>query len=170
MQAAERYAPAGMQLHFSVEETLLDTGGGIRRMCEFLRASDPCLIVGGDMIADADIASLIARHEERDAAVTMLLRDDPRQATFGSIGVCGEGRVRRIGTRFDLGGERAAGVYTWVNVVAARACIPADSRSEAARTSSPARMQPQKTIVSMPSWQITPIGTFLRVAQIPSGA
>jgi len=121
MQAAERYAPAGMQLHFSVEETLLDTGGGIRRMCEFLRASDPCLIVGGDMIADADIASLIARHEERDAAVTMLLRDDPRQATFGSIGVCGEGRVRRIGTRFDLGGERAAGVYTWVNVVAARA-------------------------------------------------
>ena len=29
--------------------------------------------------------------------------------------------MRRIGKRFDLGGEQAAGIYTWVNVVAARA-------------------------------------------------
>ena len=51
----------------------------------------------------------------------MLLRDDPRTATFGSVGVDSHGVVRRIGSRFDLGGESACGVYTWVNVVAARA-------------------------------------------------
>jgi len=121
MEAAERYTPPGMTLRFSVEEELLDTGGGIRRMREFLAASDPCLIIGGDMIADADMTALIDEHRARKDAVTMLLRDDPRTATFGSIGVDGDGCLRRIGTRFDLGGDRAAGIYMWVNVVAARA-------------------------------------------------
>jgi NDP-sugar pyrophosphorylase family protein len=121
IEAAERYAPPGMALHFSVETELLDTGGGIRRMQEFLRACDPCLIVGGDMIVDTDLGALIEGHRTRGDAMTLLLRDDPRTATFGSIGVDGEGHLRRIGTRFDLGGDRAAGIYTWVNVVAARA-------------------------------------------------
>jgi NDP-sugar pyrophosphorylase family protein len=121
IEAAERYAPVGMSLRYSVETELLDTGGGIRRMRAFLAASDPCVIVGGDMIVEVDLAGLIAEHRDRDDAFTMLLRDDRRTATFGSIGVDGQGRVRRIGSRFDLGGERAAGVYTWVNVVAARA-------------------------------------------------
>jgi mannose-1-phosphate guanylyltransferase len=119
--AAERYAPPGMTLHFSVEAELLDTGGGIRRVAGFLRESDPCLILGGDMLVDVDLSRLVEVHRARGDAITMLLRNDPRTATFGSIGVDGAGRLRRIGTRFDLGGERAAGIYTWVNVVAARA-------------------------------------------------
>jgi NDP-sugar pyrophosphorylase family protein len=119
--AAERYAPPGMALHFSVERELLDTGGGIRRVADFLRESDPCLVVGGDMIVDADLSALIDTHTTRGDAVTMLLRDDPRVARFGSIGVDGAGRLRRIGSRFDFGGETTRGVYTWVNVVSARA-------------------------------------------------
>jgi len=119
--AAERYAPPGMSLHFSLETELLDTGGGIRRVADFLRESDPCLILGGDMILDADLSALLDSHRTRGDAITMLLRNDPRIATFGSIGVDGEGCLRRIGTRFDLGGETAAGIYTWVNAVAARA-------------------------------------------------
>ena len=119
--AAERYTPPGMSLRFSFERELLDTGGGIRRVVDFLRESDPCLILGGDMIVDADLSSLLDTHRTRGDAITLLLRDDPRVATFGSIGVDTEGRLRRIATRFDLGGEEAAGIYTWVNAVAARA-------------------------------------------------
>jgi NDP-sugar pyrophosphorylase family protein len=110
-----------MSLRFSFESELLGTGGGIRRMADFLRESDPCLILGGDMILDADLSQLLDGHRTRGDAITLLLRNDPRIATFGSIGVDGDGRLRRIGTRFDLGGETAAGVYTWVNAVAARA-------------------------------------------------
>lgn len=120
-QAARRYKPPGMTLHFSLETELLDTGGGIRRVADFLRESDPCLIIGGDMLLDADLTSLLEQHETCGNAVTLLLRDDPRMRAFGSIGVDAEGCVRRIGKRFDLGHERAAGLYTWVNVVAARA-------------------------------------------------
>lgn len=120
-EAAEAFAPPGMELRFSEEKRLLHTGGALRRVAGFLRESDPCIVIGGDMIADLDLSALVARHRAEQRAVTLVLRDDPRAARFGTIGVDERGRVRRIARRFDLGGERAAGVYTWVNVIAARA-------------------------------------------------
>jgi NDP-sugar pyrophosphorylase family protein len=121
IEAAHRHCPPGMQLHFSVETELLGTGGGIRRVADFLRQSDPCLIIGGDMILDADLSRLAARHRERGDAVTMLLCNDPRAARFGSVGTDAAGRVRRFGRRFDLGEETRSGVYVWANAVSARA-------------------------------------------------
>jgi NDP-sugar pyrophosphorylase family protein len=121
MEATRRHCPAGMGLRFSLEPELLDTGGAIRQVRDFLRESDPCLILGGDMLLDADLSALLKRHRQRGDAVTMLLRRDPRADRFGSIGVDAEDRVRRIGPRFDLGGETDSGVYVWANVVAARA-------------------------------------------------
>jgi len=122
MDAARRHCPLDMELRFSIEAELLDTGGGIRRVADFLRQSDPCLIVAGDMLLDADLSALVASHRERRDAWTMLLRaGDPREKAFGTIGVDSENRVRRIGTRHDFGGEHRAGLYAWANVVAARA-------------------------------------------------
>ncbi len=121
IEAARRYRPPGLELHFSVEPELLGTGGGIRKVAAFLRESDPCLILGGDMIVDADLGALVESHQRRRDAFTLLLRDDTRGAEFGTIGLDREGHLRRIGTRFDLRSETRAGVYTWVNVVAARA-------------------------------------------------
>lgn len=121
MQAARRHCPRGLELRFSHEAELLDTGGGIRRVADFLRSSDPCLILGGDMLLDADLGALVAVHRERGDALTMLLQRDPREPRFGSVGIDAEGCVRRIGRRFDLGGEVDAGIYAWANVVSARA-------------------------------------------------
>src|SRR4029453_4736544 len=39
----------------------------------------------------------------------------------GTIGVDGEGRVRRVADRFNLGGECRAGIYAWANVLSSRA-------------------------------------------------
>lgn len=137
--AARRFRPAGVRLHFSREDTLLDTGGAIRRVADFLRESDPCVVIGGDMVIDVDLGALVRVHAERHAAATLLLRDDPRADRFGTVGVDREGVVRRIGSRFRFGeggeggergsgageapggsgpapGETRAGVYTWVNV------------------------------------------------------
>jgi NDP-sugar pyrophosphorylase family protein len=120
-EAALRFAPPGVALHFSLETELLGTGGGIRRLAGFLRASDPCLVLGGDMLLDVDLSAVVHRHREHGAALTLVLRDDARGATFGTIGVDDEGRVRRIGRRFDLGGERRAGVYVHATVIDAAA-------------------------------------------------
>jgi NDP-sugar pyrophosphorylase family protein len=121
IEAASRHCPPGLAIRFSHEAELLDTGGGVRRVAGFLRESDPCLLLGADMLLDADLARLVRLHRERGDAWTMLLRDDPRADRFGSVGVDAAGRVRRIGRRFALPGEMRAGVYVWANVVAARA-------------------------------------------------
>jgi NDP-sugar pyrophosphorylase family protein len=121
VDACAAWSPPGLALHFSHEPELLDTGGGIARVAAFLRESDPCLLIGGDMVVDLDVAALLAEHRRSGRAVTAVLRRDPRAERFGTIGVDRAGRVRRIGRRFDLGGEVDSGVYTWVNVVSARA-------------------------------------------------
>ena len=120
-RAATEHCPPGMTLRFSREEKLLDTGGGIRRVVSFLRESDPCLLIGGDMLLDADLTGLVDRHRERADAITLLLREDVRADTFGTVGVDDEGAVMRIGSRHDFGPVTRAGVYTWANVVSPRA-------------------------------------------------
>ena len=120
-QAALRWRPEGLALRFSPEPALLQTGGAIGRMADFLRESDPCLVLGGDMIVDFDLPALLRAHRESGRAVTALLLDDPRAAHFGSLGLGADGELRRIGARFHLGGERSAGLYTWVNVLSPRA-------------------------------------------------
>lgn len=119
--AAEASCPDGLALHFSHEPRLLHTGGAIRRVADFLRESDPCVVVGGDMVVDVDLAGLVARHRASGRDVTLLLKSDRRAPAFGTIGVDGEGRVSRIARRFDRGGECGAGIYTWVNVFSAAA-------------------------------------------------
>ncbi len=119
-EAARRHAPAGVSVHFSREPELLGTGGGIRRVAGFLRESDPSLVLGGDMILDVDLSALVARHRERGDAATLLARDDRRAESFGTLGVDAQGCLRRIGRRFDLGGETTRGVYIWANVFASR--------------------------------------------------
>jgi len=121
IEAGEAWCPPGVALCFSEEPVLLDTGGGIARVAAFLRESDPCLLIGGDMVVDLDLPALIAQHRASGRAVTAVLRRDPRADEFGTIGVDRTGRMRRIGRRFDLGGEVDSGVYTWVNVVSPRA-------------------------------------------------
>lgn len=120
-EAAERHCPSDLTLHFAYEPELLDTGGAIRNLAGFLGEHDVALILAGDMLLDADLDALVAAHRERGNAVTLLLREDPRGATFGSVGIDGEARIRRIASRFDLGGEDRMGVYAHATVVSAEA-------------------------------------------------
>ena len=73
MEAARRWCPPGIELRFSFEPELLDTGGAIRAVADFLRESDPCLLLGGDMLLDVDLGALVERHRarrrRRDAAL-----------------------------------------------------------------------------------------------------
>jgi NDP-sugar pyrophosphorylase family protein len=120
-EAAERYCPETLKLYFSNELQLLGTGGGIGKAREFLRESDPCLVMAADMLLDLELGPLLARHRARGDAATLVLRDDPRGAHFGTIGLAADGRVRRIGRRLDLGGEQRAGLYLSVTLFSGRA-------------------------------------------------
>ncbi len=119
--AAEDCCPAGVQLHFSHEPEILDTGGGLSRAAAFLAESDPCILLAGDMLLDLDLSAFVQQHVERGGGMSFALLDDPRAQAFGTIGVAADGRVRRISTRFDLGGETSAGIYISASVISAAA-------------------------------------------------
>lgn len=121
IEAAEAWKPPKLGIRFSLERDLLHTGGAIRRVASFLRESETCVVIGGDMLVDLDLPALLRRHAASGRAITAVLADDPRSASFGSIGLDAGGRMRRIGRRLDLGGETQRGLYTWVNVLSARA-------------------------------------------------
>jgi NDP-sugar pyrophosphorylase family protein len=120
-RAADAWRPRSVRLAWSDEPRLLGTGGAIRRVASFLCESDPCLLLAGDMLLDADLAKLADLHVARGDAVTFLLKEDRRAPLFGTIGVDAQGRVRRVGRHFDLGGEVRAGVYVHATVLSARA-------------------------------------------------
>jgi NDP-sugar pyrophosphorylase family protein len=117
--AARAWAPPGLAVRFSEEPELLGTGGGLRRAAAFLRESDPSVVIAGDAIFDLDLAPIVERHRARGHAATLVLRDDPRTARFGSVGIDDQERVRRMGRRFDLGGEVRAGLNVSVYLFSA---------------------------------------------------
>jgi mannose-1-phosphate guanylyltransferase len=122
VEAAERHCPPGVTLHFSHEPDILDTGGGLRKVADFLRGSDTSLLLAGDMLLDVDLTRFVEKHRAAEAAITFGLLDDPRRSTFGSIGIDGDhglGRVRRIANRLDLGDENRAGIYVSVTALSA---------------------------------------------------
>ncbi len=119
-RAIDECTPAGLRVEYSDEHEPLGTGGGLRRAAEFLAASDPSFVLAGDMIFDADLTALAESHRASGRRATVVLRDDPRAAEFGTIGLDDAGVMRRISTRFDLGGETRAGVFTGLRLFSPR--------------------------------------------------
>jgi NDP-sugar pyrophosphorylase family protein len=85
----------GLRVVYSVEEEILDTGGGIKN-AEPLLQHEPFVVVNGDTIMDAPLDSLIAAHSGAKALATMLLRRDPDAARYGIVRTDAHHRVRSI--------------------------------------------------------------------------
>ena len=94
----------GMRIHYSREQTLLDTGGGIRHAAPLFDAigaatggtDGPIVIANSDAISEIPIADVVRFHRERGALVTLVLRNDPRAASYGTFDVDPTGRIRRF--------------------------------------------------------------------------
>ncbi len=96
------------EILFSYEPVLLDTGGGIKNIEKFLSPEDENLLIyNGDILANMDLQSLVAKHEtfvsKGNCLATLLLRTNPRATvnfdeTTGLI--CDiRDRLQRPGTR-----------------------------------------------------------------------
>lgn len=91
----------GVKIRYSVEETLLDTGGGIRHAARLL-GDGAVVVMNSDVICEVPIADVLRAHAENRALVTLVLRADPEAARYGTFGIDDQGRVRRflgIGSR-----------------------------------------------------------------------
>lgn len=104
----------GVRIHYSTEETLLDTGGGIRFAAPLLAellprdvdpADSPIVVLNGDVVSEIPIREVVRFHRERRALATFVLRDDPQAAAYGTFGCDADGRIRRFLGRGDASPE-----------------------------------------------------------------
>ncbi|MBL9044438.1 MAG: NDP-sugar synthase [Myxococcales bacterium] len=91
-------ASLGMDIHFSTEATLLGTGGGVRKMADFLTHDfrEPCVVINGKLVVDVDLEAVLALHRVTGATATMVLRETPDADEWGAVEVDADGRVHSI--------------------------------------------------------------------------
>ena len=85
----------GLQITYSPEDPILDTGGGIKKAQPFLDG-EPFLVLNSDTILDFDLSALLASHRQTKAIGTLLLRPNPDPEQYGRIETDQQGAIRRI--------------------------------------------------------------------------
>jgi NDP-sugar pyrophosphorylase family protein len=76
----------GLEISYSEETELLDTGGGLLKAKPFLQ-DETFIVINTDALIDLDLARAIAFHKLKHTAVTLILRPDPDADQYGSIDI-----------------------------------------------------------------------------------
>jgi len=85
----------GLEITYSKEKELLDTGGGLLQAKPFL-ADDTFIVINCDVIIDLPLATLIDEHRKRTATGTLVLRPDPDADHYGAIEISPDSRIQRF--------------------------------------------------------------------------
>ncbi len=85
----------GVEIAYSREENLLDTGGGLLGARRFLDHGT-FVVINSDVLIDLRLDEVLRFHRERRAAATLVLRKDPAAETYGAIWTDGQGVIRRF--------------------------------------------------------------------------
>ena len=75
----------GVRITYSIEERLLETGGGVKQAQAFLDGGT-FLVVNSDAILDLDLAAVLAAHQRNRAVASLVLRPDSRRGPLRSAG------------------------------------------------------------------------------------
>jgi mannose-1-phosphate guanylyltransferase len=85
----------GVELTYSLEETLLNTAGGVWNVRELLSAGgDSFLVMAGDALTDIDLRELAAAHAANDGVATLAVKRVPNVSEFGVVVTDSGGRVQ----------------------------------------------------------------------------
>jgi NDP-sugar pyrophosphorylase family protein len=89
----------GMSIELSREETLLDTGGGLKKASWFFlesgsESAEPFLVHNVDVLSTIDLAAMLRFHTEQNALATLAVQDRP---TSRSLLFDERGRLRGRG-------------------------------------------------------------------------
>jgi NDP-sugar pyrophosphorylase family protein len=85
----------GVDLAYSEEDPLLDTGGAVRAAARWL-AGERFVLLNSDILIDLDLRALCAAHVADGGLATMVLRADPETARYGAIEIDAARRIRRF--------------------------------------------------------------------------
>jgi NDP-sugar pyrophosphorylase family protein len=114
--------PHGVELRFSREETLLGTGGGLRKASlSFDESQSSVVVMNGDTLFAPDLRHAYTEHVGRAAVATMILRRTSDPERFGAIGIDDEGWVRSLLGAPKDARVREALMFTGVHILAPEA-------------------------------------------------
>ncbi len=123
----------GAQIVYSHEEILLGTGGGLRRMGDWLTDGGKAsfLVLNGKILIDVDLGALFHQHQRDDNAATMVVREVPDAQRWGAIHVDGT----RVVGMLDRGQKATATMFTGVHAISPRllARLPREGESDSIR-------------------------------------
>jgi mannose-1-phosphate guanylyltransferase/phosphomannomutase len=85
----------GLNIRYSKEQILLDTGGGLRQARSFLE-NDTSIVINTDVLIDLPLDRLIRFHRKKESAASLVLRPDALADRYGSIDVDDEERICRF--------------------------------------------------------------------------
>ncbi len=85
----------GIRIIYSHEPVILGTGGGIKQ-AEPHFSGEPVLILNGDTLVELDLEALRDFHLARNAAATLVLREESDAARWGLVEVGDKGQILRI--------------------------------------------------------------------------
>ena len=85
----------GLQISYSIEPELLDTGGGLLKAKRFLQ-NDTFIVVNTDVLIDLHLDELLEFHQKQRAAATLVLRPDRDADRYGSTDIDERDRICRF--------------------------------------------------------------------------
>ena len=81
-----------VKLHFSKEESILGTAGGIKKLELFFK-DETFLVINSDILADVNLKDVLKFHQEKKSKLTLVVRQDSNIEKYGSIQRVEEGRI-----------------------------------------------------------------------------
>ena len=84
----------GVRIKYTVEPQPMGTAGAYKFAEEFIR--EPTVVFNGDILTDLDLRRVIAEHDERRAAATLVLAPVENPSAYGLVEIESDGRVRRF--------------------------------------------------------------------------
>ncbi|MBW4700272.1 MAG: NDP-sugar synthase [Aphanocapsa lilacina HA4352-LM1] len=106
----------GVTLHYSWEEQLLGTAGGVRKQAAFLDG-DAFLVISGDVMTDLDLTALLHFHKQSGAVATMAVTEVGDPSRFGIVVTDPDGRVESFQEKPAKGSERSRWANTGIYVL-----------------------------------------------------
>lgn len=82
-----------LRLHWSPEEQLLGTAGGVKKIADYFAGEDAFLVQYGDILTDQDLGTLVRRHRESRAFATLLVHPRARSNSIITLAPDGSGRI-----------------------------------------------------------------------------
>jgi len=82
----------GVALHYSKEEKILGTAGGIKKLQSFFQ-DETFMVINSDVFADINLNDVLKFHKEKNSKLTLVVRQDPNMEKYKSIQRVEEGRI-----------------------------------------------------------------------------